>query len=172
MGHQEGNAAMTATSLARDAEFEPVYHHYGPHRAGDVPPLIPYFRELWYRRAFAAEMSRATMRSANTSTFFGQAWLIINPMLLAAVYYILVTIIRRQHDPAFFAHLTLGLFAVQLVGTSVTSRATSITSSGLLLNLLPGHLELPAVLRADLAVICPRSCGHQNTSSADSLDRS
>ena len=100
---------------ARDAEFEPVYHHYGPHRAG-LPPLIPYFRELWRRRAFAAEMSKATMRGANTSTFFGQAWLVLNPLLLAAVYYILVTIIRRQNDPAFFAHLTLGMFAFQLVG--------------------------------------------------------
>ncbi len=38
------------------------------------------------------------MRSAKTSTFFGQAWLIINPLLLAAVYYILVTIIRRKRD--------------------------------------------------------------------------
>ena len=37
------------------------------------------------------------MRCANTSTFFGQGWLIINPPLLAAVYYILVTLIRRQH---------------------------------------------------------------------------
>ena len=40
------------------------------------------------------------MRADNTSTFFGQAWLIINPLLLAAVYYILVTIIRRENDPA------------------------------------------------------------------------
>jgi hypothetical protein len=36
--------------------------------------------------AFAAEMSRATMRGDLTSTFFGRAWLIINPLLLAAVY--------------------------------------------------------------------------------------
>ena len=107
---------MTATSRPRQAEFEPIYHHYGPHRAG-LPPLIPYFREVWHRRAFAAEMSKATMRGANTSTFFGQAWLVLNPLLLAAVYYILVTIIRRQSDPAFFAHLTLGIFAFQLVGT-------------------------------------------------------
>jgi teichoic acid transport system permease protein len=134
---------MTATSRARDAEFEPVYHHYGPHRAG-LPPLIPYFRELWHRRAFAIEMSRATMRGANTSTFFGQAWLILNPLLLAGVYYILVTIIRREHDPTFFAHLTLGLFAFQLVGTSVTSGATSVTSSGkLLLNTPFPRLLIP-----------------------------
>jgi teichoic acid transport system permease protein len=31
-------------------------------------------------------MSRATMRGDLTSTFFGRAWLIINPLLLAAVY--------------------------------------------------------------------------------------
>jgi teichoic acid transport system permease protein len=151
--HEEGSAAMTAPSdsgegrarvgRARDAEFEPVYHYYGPHRAG-LPPLIPYFRELWRRRAFATEMSRATMRGANTSTFFGQAWLIINPLLLAAVYYVLVTIIRREHDPAFFAHLTLGLFAFQLVGTSITSGATSVTSSGkLLLNTPFPRLLIP-----------------------------
>ena len=80
----DAQARRVRVGRARDAEFEPVYHHYGPHRAG-LPPLIPYFRELWKRRAFAAEMSRASMRSANTSTFFGQAWLILNPLLLAAV---------------------------------------------------------------------------------------
>ncbi len=137
---------MTATSRpgrARDAEFEPVYHYYGPHRAG-LPPLIPYFRELWRRRSFAVEMSKATMRGANTSTFFGQLWLILNPLLLAAVYYVLVTIIRRQHDPAFFAHLTLGLFAFQMVDTSITSGATSVTSSGkLLLNTPFPRLLIP-----------------------------
>jgi teichoic acid transport system permease protein len=142
-GHQESAAAMTATNRARDVEFEPVYHYYGPHRAG-LPPLIPYFRELWRRRAFATEMSRANMRGANTSTFFGQAWLVLNPLLLAAVYYILVSIIRRQSDPTFFAHLTLGLFAFQLVGTSVTSGATSVTSSGkLLLNTPFPRLLIP-----------------------------
>ena len=75
---------MTTTSRVNRVrpEFEPVYHHYGPHRAG-LPPLVPYFRELWHRRAFAAEMSKATMRGANTSTFFGQAWLVLNPLLLA-----------------------------------------------------------------------------------------
>ena len=134
---------MMETSRARDAEFEPIYHHYGPHRAG-LPPLIPYFRELRHRRAFAVEMSRATMRGANTSTFFGQAWLILNPLLLAGVYYILVTIIRRENNPTFFAHLTLALFAFQLVSTSVTSGATSVTSSGkLLLNTPFPRLLIP-----------------------------
>ncbi len=134
---------MTAPASGPDTAFEPVYHRYGPHRAG-LPPLVPYFRELWHRREFAAEMSRATMRSANTSTFFGQAWLVLNPLLLAGVYYLLVTIIRNRHDPEFFTHLTLGLFAFNLVSTSITSGATSVTTSGkLLINTAFPRLLIP-----------------------------
>jgi teichoic acid transport system permease protein len=123
---------VTAPSRERQREFEPVYHHYGPHRAG-LPPLRPYIRELWHRRAFAVEMSKAVMRGANTSTFFGQLWLVLNPLLLAGVYYLLVTVIRGSHDPNFFAHLCLNLFAFNLVSTAITSGATSVTSSGKLL---------------------------------------
>jgi ABC-type polysaccharide/polyol phosphate export permease len=122
----------TAPARVHETEFEPVYHHYGPHRAG-LPPLVPYFRELWHRRAFAAELSKATMRGANTSTFFGQAWLVLNPLLLAAVYYLLVAIIRGENNPSFFAHLTLGLFAFNLVSTAINSGSTSVTTSGKLL---------------------------------------
>jgi teichoic acid transport system permease protein len=133
---------MTAV---RDSEsdFEPVYHHYGPHRAG-LPPLVKYFRELWARREFATELSRSTMRSANTSTFFGQAWLILNPLLLAAVYYLLVTIIRNRHDPSFFTHLLLTLFAFHLVSTAINSGSRSVTTSGkLLINTAFPRLLIP-----------------------------
>ena len=123
---------MTAPTRERSREFEPVYHYYGPHRAG-LPPLIPYVRELWHRRAFAAEMSKAVMRGAHTSTFFGQLWLVMNPLLLAGVYYLLVTVIKGRHEPEFFAHLCLNLFAFNLVSTAITSGATSVTSSGKLL---------------------------------------
>jgi ABC-type polysaccharide/polyol phosphate export permease len=54
-------------------------------------------------------------------------------LLLAGVYYLLVTVIRGQHDPAFFTHLCLNLFAFNLVATAISSGATSVTSSGKLL---------------------------------------
>ena len=134
---------MTAPSRGRETEFEPIYHNYGPHRVG-LPPLVPYFRELWHRRPFATEMSKATMRGANTSTFFGQAWLVLNPLLLAAIYYVLVTIIRGRHEPAFFPHLTLAIFAFTFVSTSATSGSTSVTGSGkLLINTAFPRLLIP-----------------------------
>jgi teichoic acid transport system permease protein len=125
------------------SDFEPIYHHYGPHRAG-LPPLVRYFRELWARREFATELSRSTMRSANTSTFFGQAWLLLNPLLLAAIYYLLVTIIRNRHDPEFFTHLLLTIFAFHLVSTAIVTGSKSVTTSGkLLINTAFPRLLIP-----------------------------
>lgn len=124
--------SSTTNQSRQESEYNPVYHQYGPHRAG-LPPLVSYFRELWHRRAFAIEMSSASMRSDYTSTFFGQAWLILNPLLLAGVYYLLITMIRGQHDPAFFAHLTLGLFAFNMVSSAIMSGANSVTGAGRLL---------------------------------------
>jgi teichoic acid transport system permease protein len=134
---------MTAPARETTTDFEPVYHRYGPHRVG-LPPLVPYFRELWHRRGFAAEMSRATMRGQNTSTFFGQAWLVLNPLLLAAVYYLLVTILRGRHEPMVFVHLTLGLFAFHLVSNSMNSGTRSVVSAGkLLINTAFPRLLIP-----------------------------
>lgn len=123
---------MTAVRRETGSDFDPVYHIYGPHRAG-LPPLKSYFAELWQRRGFATEMSRASMRGANTTTFFGQAWLVLNPLLLAGVYYLLVAILRRDSDPRVFLHLTLSLFAFTIVSTSVTTGSTSLTGAGKLL---------------------------------------
>jgi teichoic acid transport system permease protein len=133
----------TVQSNDADTDFEPIYHHYTPHRAG-LPPVRSYTRELWHRKPFATELSRATMRGANTSTFFGQAWLVINPLLLAGVYYLLVTIIRGKHDPTLFLHLTATLFAFSIIQSSITSGATSVTGSGkLLINTAFPRLLIP-----------------------------
>ncbi|MFT4165495.1 MAG: ABC transporter permease [Microlunatus sp.] len=132
-----------ATRVDREDEFEPVYHHYGPHRAG-LPPLVPYFRELWARREFASEMSKATLRGAHINTAFGQLWLILNPLLLAGVYYLLVTIIRQRHDPLLFTHLTLALFAFTMMQSAASAGATSVTGSGrLLINTAFPRLLIP-----------------------------
>lgn len=136
---------MKAREGGAETEFNPVYHHYGPHRAG-LPKLTTYARELWNRRAFAAEMSKADMRSANSMTFFGQLWLVLNPLLLAGVYFVLVTIIRRgAEDPADrFTHLTSGLFAFTYFQACCSTGAKSVTGSGkLLLNTAFPRLLIP-----------------------------
>jgi ABC-type polysaccharide/polyol phosphate export permease len=125
-----------ARSSAAEDEYFGERHVYEPHRAG-LPPLIPYFRELWQRRSFAFELSRTSMHAANTDTFFGQAWLVINPLLLSGVYYILVDIIgggRAKDDPgAFFATLTSGLFLFSYITGAMSAGTTSVTQGGRLI---------------------------------------
>jgi teichoic acid transport system permease protein len=125
-------------------EFTTIHHVYEPHKAG-LPPLAPYFRELWRRREFAKESSKSTMKAANSLTVFGQLWLIINPLLLAAVYYLLVNVISGRADGwEFFAHLTAGLFTFYLVAGSMQTGAASVVAGGkLLMNTSFPRLLLP-----------------------------
>lgn len=64
--------------------------------------------------------------------------------MLAAVYYLLITIIRGSHNLGLFVHLTLGLFAFSLVSTALTTGASSVVNSGrLLVNTAFPRLLLP-----------------------------
>jgi teichoic acid transport system permease protein len=125
---------MNATSV--DEEFNPSVHVYEPHKVG-LPALRPYFKALWQRREFAAEMSRTNIRAANTNTFFGQIWLVLNPLLLAAVYYLLTDIIAgggsKIGAAERFAHMCGGLFAFYYFSGAMTAGAASVVGGGKLL---------------------------------------
>ncbi|MGH2948482.1 MAG: ABC transporter permease [Solirubrobacteraceae bacterium] len=117
----------------REDEFTSERHVYEPHRVG-LPPVLPYVRELWRRREFAFELSRTELRSQHFNTVFGQLWLVINPVLLACVYFVLVDIIRpRPGGIEFFAHLMAALFAYYFVSDAVRQAVKSVTSGGRLI---------------------------------------
>jgi teichoic acid transport system permease protein len=134
---------MTAGASATD-EFTTEWHVYEPHRVG-LPPLRAYLRELWRRREFATELARANLRAQHFNTTLGQLWLILNPLLLAAVYFALVQIVGGgNRGSTFFANLMLGLFAFRLVSTSVSEGARSVVSGGrLILNVAFPRTLLP-----------------------------
>ena len=117
-----------------DSGFLTEYQVYEPHKVG-LPPLRPYLTELGRRRHFAAELSRSNMRAANTRTFFGQIWLVINPLLLALVYYVFVDILsRRVGGMEYLTHLVAGIFAYYLVSGCISTGASSVVSSGALIS--------------------------------------
>jgi ABC-type polysaccharide/polyol phosphate export permease len=138
----------------RTDEFTSVRHVYEPHRVG-LPPLGSYLRELWRRREFALELSRTDLRSQHFNTLFGQLWLLLNPLLLACVYFVLVDILRaRTGGVAFFAHLMAALFAYHFVTDAIRQAVRSVTGGGrLILNtafprlLLPGASVITAFKR-------------------------
>ena len=125
----------TETQIAppRRDEFTAQSHVYEPHRVG-LPPLGGYVRELWRRREFAVELARTHLRARHFNTFFGMAWLVINPLMLALVYFVLVDILRAgSRGEEFFAHLVAGLFAYYFVREAVTHGVKSVTSGGRLI---------------------------------------
>jgi teichoic acid transport system permease protein len=143
-----------ADRVDRDDDFVGEHHVYESHRRG-LPRLSSYLRELWRRREFALELSRTTLRAQHFSTVFGQLWLVINPLLLATVYFLLVEIVAAgQRGAPFFAHLMAGLFAFYFVSGAVTQGANSVVGGGkLILNtafprtLLPLSSVLTAFMR-------------------------
>jgi teichoic acid transport system permease protein len=141
------NRAMTTATKQphhRENDFAEVHHVYEPHLVG-LPPVLPYLREAWRRRSFALELARTKLRAQHFNTVFGQLWLVINPLLLAAVYFVLVDILRggdRGED--FFAHLMAGIFAYYFVSGAVRNGTKSIVSGGrLILNTAFPRVLLP-----------------------------
>jgi|RhiMetdeSRZDD1v2_1073273.scaffolds.fasta_scaffold02923_11 ABC-type polysaccharide/polyol phosphate export permease len=148
---RRNGAAGTRT---RDDEFTSQHHVYEPHVTG-LPPLRSYVSEVWRRREFALELSRTRLRAQHFDTTFGQLWLILNPLLLAGVYFVLVDIIRpNSRGWAFFAHLMAGLFAYYFVSNAMREGVKVVVkSSGLILNtafpraLLPVSSVITAFVR-------------------------
>ncbi len=126
----------------RPSQASRVHQVYTAHRAG-LPPLGHYFRTAWGYRDFAREMSDTQMRAANTNTFLGQAWLVVNPLLLAGVYYLMVAIISRGGGSSF-PQITAGLFIFFFISGSMQSCTTSVTAGGsLILNMNFPKIILP-----------------------------
>jgi teichoic acid transport system permease protein len=114
-------------------EFTSQHHVYEPHKVG-LPPIGSYVRELWRRREFAVELARTNLRAQHFNTVFGQLWLVINPILLAGVYFVLVDILRSgSRGDEFFAHLMAGLFAYYFVQQSLQQGVRSVVSGGRLI---------------------------------------
>ena len=119
--------------VSPEDEYLGEHHVYEPHRVG-LPKLRPYVRELWHRRTFALELARTEMHAASTDTVLGQAWLILNPLLLSVVYYLLVTVISPSRGGIHtLAHITGGLFVYYFITTAMQSGASAVTQSGRLI---------------------------------------
>jgi teichoic acid transport system permease protein len=122
------------STVSPEDEYLGQHHVYEPHRVG-LPKLRPYLRELWGRRAFAIEMTHTSMRAASTDTALGQAWLVLNPLLLAAVYYLLVKVVSRGAEGGFpyLAHITAGLFVYYFITGAMASGTNAVTAGGRLI---------------------------------------
>ena len=116
---------------------------YEPFKAG-LPKLGRYWKSLWSRRTFIKEYSKSELREQHFDSVFGQLWLVLNPLLLSAVYFILIIIIGGATDSARYAQLTASLFLFYLVANSLTGGVKSVTAGQrLILNTAFPRIMLP-----------------------------
>ena len=109
---------------------------FEPHRAS-LPKLKPYLTEFWRRREFATELSRFTDKAEYLDSKLGKVWLVLNPLFLAVIYFLLVSVIRggtSQTDGfVTLAHILIGLFTFYFAQNTILLGAQSITSGGRLI---------------------------------------
>jgi len=118
-------------------------HVYEPFRAG-LPKLGFYGKSLWSRRTFIREYSKSELKEQHFDSVFGQLWLVLNPLLLSAVYFILIVIIGGATDSTRYAHLTASLFLFYLVSNSLSGGVKSVTAGQrLILNTAFPRIMLP-----------------------------
>ena len=109
---------------------------FEPHKSS-LPPLRPYLRDFWRRREFATELSKFTDKAEYLDSKLGNVWLVLNPLFLALIYFLLVTIIQGGRGGlggfATLCHILIGLFTFYFAQNCILSGAQSITSGGRLI---------------------------------------
>jgi teichoic acid transport system permease protein len=119
--------------LSTDA---PTYteHVYERHGAHGLPPLRKYLQRVWQGRTYLYFRTRAELKARHFDSWFGQIWVILNPLLMASIYWLLFTIVRQSSGGFdFLAFLVGGLFAFQYTSNAGRTGVTSVTGGGSLI---------------------------------------
>src|SRR5689334_19144377 len=82
------NAATVTAPMSSTFHDNRVVSVYEPTVTG-LPPLRRYFASVWERRPFIWHLARTDMKSQHYDTVLGFVWLVADPLLLAATFYLI-----------------------------------------------------------------------------------
>lgn len=94
--------------------------------------LREYLRELWLWRNFIFTVPMNELRAQNQDTLLGQIWHLLNPLLLAMIYYVifgLILGISRGAVENYSAFLIVGVIVFNYTRTSMRSGAKVIVKN-------------------------------------------
>lgn len=115
-----------------------------------------YVRDLWARREFAWFLAMGNLKARNASTALGLFWWVLNPLLMAIVYFVVFGLIfprSGSEEFPFLSWLLSGIFAFTYTSTAMTSGANSIlNNSKLLVNIRFPRMILPLSAMVEAAV--------------------
>ncbi len=125
-------------------------------RLGVRPPLREYATALVKRRDFVAALALGQLRSRNANTLLGSLWHLLNPLILAATYYLVFGVFfdARQDVDNYVGFLVTGVFVFHYSQKAMTGGATTIVANaGILKNVNLPRVAFPvgSVLAETLA---------------------
>lgn len=88
---------------------------------GGRPPLGVYINQLAKRWPFALAQARAQAMTANRGMVLGNMWLVLNPLLDAAIYFLIFQVVLNIGDraPNYIAYLLIGVFLFASTRTAI-----------------------------------------------------
>lgn len=104
---------------------------WGLRHLGGRPSLASYVGQLWQRRHFAFELARSRFRAENEADRLGVAWIVLRPMINAAVYgTVFGFILVSDSRPAdYLPYLVSGVFVFQFFAGCLTDGSRSIIAN-------------------------------------------
>jgi teichoic acid transport system permease protein len=134
-----------------ETDYGAVARDAGLPRVGARLPLGAYVRELWERRRFATTLARFRLEATVAENRLGLAWVVLNPLLQAAVYGLIFGVIMggESRPPKFIPFLVTGFFIFTFFSQSFSQGAKSLTGNLALVR----SLSFPRMLLPASAVL-------------------
>lgn len=136
----------TSSSRPSHDDLAALAAEHGLPKLGGRPRLTVYLRQLWGRRFFCFGLARARFRSQNEQDRLGIGWIVLRPLINAAVYGFIFGLLlpKETRQANFVASLVVGVFIFQFFAACLTDGAKSITgNSGLIRSLHFPRAVLP-----------------------------
>ncbi|MER6161078.1 ABC transporter permease [Streptomyces sp. NPDC001868] len=104
---------------------------YGLSVSGARPSLGAYVRQLWARRHFITAFATAKLTAQYSQAKLGQVWQIANPLLNAAVYYLIFGLLMgtKKGVPDYVPFLVTGVFVWTFTQSSIMAGTRAISGS-------------------------------------------
>lgn len=118
---------------------------HGLTRVGGRPPFGVYLRDVLKRRDFILSLARFRIEAENQRNRLGLGWVVLKPLLNAAVFGLVFGILMQSgRTPQFLEFLLIGVFMFEFFGSCLASGAKAITSnSSLVQSLAFPRMSLP-----------------------------
>jgi teichoic acid transport system permease protein len=109
----------------------PSAHASELQQLGVRPSLRVYVQSLWARRDFIVALPVGQLRSRNANTVLGSFWHLLNPLVLAATYFLVFGVLFDARDDVdnYVGFLVTGLFVFYYTQKCLTGGANTIVAN-------------------------------------------